>query len=77
MKINVTKSGGRDKARDDKFFNCSQEHEFEQVAQHYGNNKNKVIEFLKENCKNGTMKYFTHIDVYKLIKEKLGYQIPI
>ena len=36
----------RDKARDDKFFNCKQEHEDGYVAGLYGSNKDKVSAFL-------------------------------
>lgn len=66
----------RDKARDDKFFNCSEEHEDGYVAGLYGSNKDKVSNFLTTNCKNNTIKYSTHQQVYTLIKAKLGYELP-
>jgi hypothetical protein len=67
---------GRDKAKDDKLFNCSQEWELNYVAGLYIE-KQIVLEFLKDNCKKGTIKDFTHMEVYKLIERKLGYAVPI
>lgn len=66
----------RDKKRDDLLFNCSQDHEITYVAGLYSD-KAGVIKFLKENCRNGTIKNFTHMEVYKLIKKELGYPIPV
>ncbi len=65
----------RDKAKDDKHFNCSQEHEFEYVSALY-NDKSVVYAFLKKNCGNGRIKYSTHYELYEMIKSELGYQIP-
>jgi len=62
----------RDKARDDKYFNCKQEHE----DGLYGSNKDKVSTFLSNKCDNNTIKYSTHKEVYNLIKEELGYPLP-
>lgn len=67
----------RDKAKDDIFFNCSQPWEFDEVANHYGDNKDEVIEFLKKSCKNGKINYSTHSEVYQLIKDEFGYPIPV
>jgi len=67
----------RDKAKDDLMFNCNQEHEHSQVASHYGTNKEKVLNFLKESCARGDIYHFTHARVYQLIKEKLGFSIPV
>lgn len=67
---------GRDKARDDKFFNCSEEHEINYVAGLYAE-RAKVKEFLIANCKTGKIKYSTNLQVYELIKKELGYEIPI
>jgi hypothetical protein len=66
----------RDKARDDKLFNCSEKHENGYVAGLYGSNKDEVSIFLTKNCDNNTIKNSTHQQVYKLIKEKLGYELP-
>ncbi len=68
----------RDKAKDDKLFNCSQEHELNYVADLYGpNRKNSVLTFLTTGCNNNTIKNSTHMEVYKLIKSNLGYEIPV
>ncbi|MDY0180726.1 hypothetical protein [Aliarcobacter skirrowii] len=66
----------RDKARDDKFFNCKQEHEDGYVAGLYGSNKDKVSAFLSKKCSDNIIKYSTHKEVYSLIKEELGYSLP-
>lgn len=60
---------GRDKKRDDEMFNCSQEHEIKYVADQYGDMSIEISIFLKECCSHGTIKNFTHADVYKLIKD--------
>jgi len=65
----------RDKAKDDKYFNCSQEHEINYVAGLY-NKEEEVKKFLKQKCKDGTIKYFTHMKLYELIKKELGFPIP-
>lgn len=68
----------RDKAKDDKLFNCSQEHERDYVADLYGSTrKNSVLTFLITGCNNNTIFHSTHMEVYKLIKSNLGYEIPI
>lgn len=67
----------RDKAKDDLMFNCSQEHELNLVANHYGSNKTKVYNFLVEKCKDKVISHFTHIKVYQLIKSYFGYEIPV
>lgn len=67
----------RDKAKDDNLFNCSQEHEINQVASHYGENKFLVYTFLKQKCHSGTINHFSHLKVYNLIKEHLAYEIPV
>ncbi len=67
----------RDKARDDKFFNCSEEHEDNYVASLYGTNKDKVSDFLVEKCDDNTINYSTHTEVYELIKDSYGYPIPV
>lgn len=73
----MTHDKARDKAKDDKFFNCDQDYEVELVANHYGSNKQVVINFLKESCHNGKIHYSTHLQVYTLIKNELGYPIPV
>ena len=67
----------RDKAKDDKLFNCSQDWEHDEVASHYGNNKQKVLDFLQVSCDNDIIKNSTHKEVYDLIKSKFGYNIPV
>ena len=67
----------RDKAKDDRMFNCNQEHEHSQVASHYGANTEKVLKFLKDSCARGDIYRFTHAQVYQLIKDKLGFPVPV
>jgi len=65
----------RDKARDDKFFNCQQEHEDHYVSSLYSDNI-IVSMFLQRKCKSNEIKYSTHKEVYELIEGKLGFPIP-
>lgn len=66
----------RDKERDDKMFNCSQEWEIDYVANLYPAHETQVKQFLIRKCHDGTIKYYTHMEVYQLIKKELGYPIP-
>ena len=65
----------RDKAKDDKSFNCSQEYEKQYVAGLYAD-KQVIYNFLTTSCANNAIKYATHKQVYELIEKKLGYPIP-
>ncbi len=65
----------RDKAKDDMFFNCSQEHEFNYVSNLYKEQK-EVYDFLKENCKSDNISRYTHKKVYEMIKANLNYSVP-
>ncbi|HWY10433.1 MAG TPA: hypothetical protein VN026_03855 [Bacteroidia bacterium] len=67
----------RDKTKDDIMFNCEQEYEINQVASHYGKDKSIVYSFLKQKCHGRAISHFSHLKVYKLIKEQLGYEIPV
>ena len=62
----------RNKGRDDKFFNCSEEHEFKYVSGRF-EESDLVYAFLKEKCKVGEIKYSSHKEVYELIKDELGF----
>lgn len=66
----------RDKSKDDKLFNCNQHWEKDEVAGHYGTNKEKVSKFLTNACNNNTIKNSTHMEVYKFIKKEFHYEIP-
>ena len=67
----------RDKSKDDKLFNCSQEHEHRYVFNLYEGNEKIVKDFLEEKCDDKTIIYFNHIDVYQLIQDELELQIPV
>ncbi len=60
-----------DKKRDDKYFNCDEEHEFKYVSSLYLE-EDEVYEYLKDKCDDGTIKYSTHKEVYKML-EDVGY----
>lgn len=64
----------RDKTKDDKYFNCNQEHELTYVSNLYTYSR-IVHQFLKNQCGN-RINYSTHAEVYQLIKDELGYPIP-
>lgn len=65
----------RDKAKDDEYYNCSEDHERDYVSGLYSET-DEVSEFLIEKCKDGTIKNSTHAEVYELINNELGYPIP-
>ncbi len=67
---------GKDYKKDSKFFNCSQDHERKYLAGRYSDHK-KVEEFLIAKCKDGTIKYSTHQEVYELIEKELGFAVPV
>ena len=48
---------GRDKSRDDKYFNCSEEYEHTYVANLYPGFQAEVLTFLKQKCANNTKNY--------------------
>ncbi len=66
----------RDKARDDKYFNCSQQHEHNYVAGLYPGHVSDVKAFLIKACDKNWIHHSTHMEVYQLIKTHLGYPIP-
>ncbi|MES2622244.1 MAG: hypothetical protein V4615_15445 [Bacteroidota bacterium] len=66
----------RDKAKDDKYFNCEQEHERKYVSGLYVQ-QTTVYNFLVSKCNTNEIKNSTHLEVYTLIRQKLGYPIPI
>lgn len=68
---------GRDKAKDDRLFNCTQDHEIGYVSGLYPGNEYKVVTYLKQQCQNGTIKNSTHLQVYKLIEQYLHLPIPV
>jgi hypothetical protein len=65
----------RDKSRDDKLFNCDQTYELGYVSGLY-TQKNKVHDFLLEKCREKVIYHSTHKEIYQLIKEKLGLEVP-
>jgi hypothetical protein len=66
----------RDKAKDDKHFNCTQPHETDYVAGLYPHAKEEVKTFLASACKSKVLQNSTHKEVYELIKTKLGHSQP-
>ncbi|MBS9783620.1 MAG: hypothetical protein KGV46_03605 [Pasteurella sp.] len=67
----------RDKAKDDKFFRCDEEHEHDYVVSLYSSQQqDRVSELLNDACKNNDIHYSKHIEVYKFIEKELGFSIP-
>lgn len=67
----------RDKTKDDKMFNCSQQHEHKYVTGLYSYyQQDQVSSFLKDGCSSNLIYNSTHKEVYELIKKKLGFEIP-
>jgi hypothetical protein len=69
-------SMARDKAKDDKHFNCTQVHEADYVAGLYPHARDEVKNFLESACQDKSLHNSTHKDVYDLIKRKLGHSQP-
>lgn len=65
----------RDKSKDDVYINCSHDSELNYVASLYADSV-IVKSFLIGNCAKKSIKYFTYMDVYKLIQKELSYKIP-
>lgn len=59
--------------RDGKFFNCSEEHELNQVINKY-KDKEKVKAFIREKCKDKTIRYWTHEKLAAYLAEN-GFQL--
>lgn len=66
----------RNKARDDKFFNCTDQHETDYIVGLY-EDRDGVRDLLRRRCADNTIHYSTNLEVYKLIKSELGYDIPV
>lgn len=62
--------------RDHKYFNCTQDDVYNELEYRVGKYKNKqvVTQFLKDKCKDGTIKYSTHLEVKKLLAEN-GFEL--
>ena len=58
-----------DKKKDDKYFNCSEEHEFKYVSDLYIEKKDVYV-FLKDKCADKTIKYRTHKEVYVMLHDE-------
>lgn len=66
----------RDKSKDDKYFSCSQQHELNYVSGLYVQ-KQTVYNFLVSACQSNLIYHSTHMQVYQLIRDRLGYPIPV
>jgi hypothetical protein len=47
-------------AKDSKYFNCSETHEVNYLAQKFVGDKNEIVAVIKKLCKEGKIKYSTH-----------------
>lgn len=54
--------------KDSKFFNCSEEHELNQVSGKY-KDKEKVKAFIREKCKDKIIHYWTHEKLAAYLEE--------
>lgn len=59
--------------RDGRYFNCSEEHELNQVSGKY-RDKEKVKAFIKEKCRDKTIHYWTHEKLAAYLAEN-GFQL--
>jgi len=62
--------------RDYKYFNCTQDDTYNEVEYRIGKYKDsdKVEAFIKEKCKDGTIKYSTHEEVKELLANE-GFEL--
>ena len=68
----------RDKAKDDLLYNCTQDYEKNYVVELYSIiDQDNVRNLLTEACQDNRIYHSTHMEVYELIKEELGLDIPI
>ncbi len=65
----------RSKSNDKQVFSCQQPHQLNYFSHLYDNNED-VQTFLKRHCAIGTIDKKTHIEVFKLVEEELGFPIP-
>ncbi|MGQ1784213.1 MULTISPECIES: hypothetical protein [unclassified Saccharicrinis] len=65
----------RSKSNDKQVFSCKQPHQLNYFTHLYNKNE-EVKEFLRRQCANGSLEKKTHLEVFKLIEEELGYPIP-
>lgn len=66
----------RDKSKDNKTFNCKQAHEKLFVYNLYSGHEELIKKFLERKCEDWTIRNFTHMQVYELIKDELGLPVP-
>jgi hypothetical protein len=65
----------KDESKDYQFFECDQQQDLDYVAGLY-NEKEKVYDLLYTERNKNTISYSTHVDIYELIEDKLGYPVP-
>lgn len=64
---------GRDKAKDDDLFNCSQQHEEDYVVGLYSDDEQeKVREIIRQACEDNVFNNSTHEFVYDHINKELA-----
>lgn len=59
------------KARDDKYFNTAEEHEYKYVSDLYGSDAGKVDTFLRTMVGLNQIKNMTHAELYELIESSM------
>jgi len=65
----------KDESRDYQFFECYEQQDLDYVAGLY-NDKEKVYDLLKTEREKNTINYSTHVDIYELIENRLGFPVP-
>lgn len=66
----------RDKEKDDIEFKCNRDTQVDYVANLY-TDKVIVKAFLIGKCKTKSIKYFSYLEIFKLIEKELGYPVPM
>lgn len=65
----------KDESRDYQFFECHQQQDIDYIIGLY-DHKEKVYDLLSTEREKNTINYATHVDIYELIENKLGYPVP-
>ncbi|GAF03164.1 hypothetical protein [Saccharicrinis fermentans] len=65
----------RNKSNDKLVFSWEHPYQLNYFAHLYGKNE-EVEKFLRRHCANGSLENKTHLEVFEMIEEELGFPIP-
>ena len=56
----------------DDLFDCTKDHDFDQVGDRYGDKKEAVVRFLKDACATGKITNQPHAKVHDMVDKEFG-----